>query len=72
MSKKLILEKQNSILRKDLENSVDDYQEVYKQFESLKVKEKELVEEIRVQKGIKQEKNESADHKVMEQEKEIN
>ena len=57
VSQNLILEKENSSLRKDLENSVDEYQEVYKQLKSLKVLEEELVEEIRVQKGIKQEKN---------------
>ena len=55
----MILEKENSTLRKDLENSADEYQEGYKHLKSLKVMEKELVEEIRVLKGIKQEKTES-------------
>ena len=47
------MEKQNSTLIIDLENSVDEYQEICKQLESLKVMEKELVVEIRVHKGIK-------------------
>ena len=71
VSKNLMLEKQNSTLREDLKNSLDDYQEIFKQLKSLKVTEKELVEEMRVQKGINQEKIESENHKVKELEEEI-
>ena len=71
VSKNLNLEKENSALRKDLEKSKDEYQEVYKQLKSLKVVEKELVEEIKVQKGITQEKNESENQKVKELEGEM-
>ena len=71
VSKNLILEKENSTLRKDLENSVNEYQEVFKQLKSLKVMEKELLEEIRVLRGIKQEKNELENHEVKELEEEI-
>ena len=48
VSKNLRLEKQNSTLRMDLENTLDEYQKVFKQLEKLKVVEKELVEEIEV------------------------
>ena len=69
VSKNLKLEEENSALRKDLENSIDDCREARNQLENLV--EKELVKEVKLKEAIKQENFEFENSKVKELEEEI-
>ena len=70
-SKNFKLEQENSSLKKDLENSVDDCKDAYKKLNYIQVVESELVNKIEMQETIKQEKLDSENKVVKELEAEI-
>ena len=71
VSKNFRLEQENSTLKKYLKNSVDDCQNAYKKLKYMQVVESELVNQIKLQETIRQEKLDSENIVVKELEEEI-